>query len=66
MGLGPSGFRADDIVAILRGALMPCALGKEMNGYTFLDSVHVHGVVQGEAVEERNARSEPETVFPIR
>jgi hypothetical protein len=66
MGLAPSGLRANDVVAILRGALMSCVLGKEIDGYTFLGPVYVHGVVHGEAVEEWNARSEPETVFPIR
>jgi hypothetical protein len=63
MGLGPRCLQAGDIVAVLRGAMLPFILRKEVEDYRLLGAAYVHGIMDGEAVEEWKTRDEPEIVF---
>ncbi|KAH8726434.1 hypothetical protein GQ44DRAFT_705619 [Phaeosphaeriaceae sp. PMI808] len=66
MGLGYHDIRAGDLVVILRGGAIPFILRKDANGYHLIGNAYVHGIMQGEAVEEWRSRNTPEEVFPIR
>jgi hypothetical protein len=66
MGIGPQAMRPGDAVAILRGGRLPLILREVDGEYTHIGSAYVRGIMFGEAVQEWQARDEPEMVFPIR
>jgi hypothetical protein len=52
LGLGPEILKAGDIVAVIFGAKVPFILRPEGDHYLLVGDCYVHGVMQGEAVEE--------------
>jgi hypothetical protein len=66
MGLGPLSMRADDMVVVLRGGILPFVLRKIGESYQFKGPAYVHGIMDGEAVETSKARNEPEMLFMLR
>jgi len=65
MGLGPSSMQAGDLVVVLRGGSLPLILRESDALYWLIGPAYVHGIMDGEAVQEWKARNEPEQVFPI-
>ncbi|KAF2821671.1 hypothetical protein CC86DRAFT_99272 [Ophiobolus disseminans] len=66
MGIGPRSMRADDLIVILRGGRLPFILrGNGAGGYWLVGGAYVHGIMNGEAVQEWKARNEPEKIFHI-
>jgi hypothetical protein len=66
MGLGPLSMRADDMVVVLRGGILPFVLRKIGESYQLIGPAYLHGIMDGEAVETSKARNEPEMLFMLR
>ena len=52
-GLGPHYARSGDIVAVLYGLRFPAVLRAVHNGYLFLGTSYVDGIMHGEAVKRQ-------------
>ncbi|KAM0800502.1 heterokaryon incompatibility protein-domain-containing protein, partial [Usnea florida] len=52
LGLGPEEARPTDVVAVLLGCSVPMLLRKVESRYQVLGEAYVHGIMEGEAMEE--------------
>lgn len=52
LGLGPEILKSGDVVAVIFRAKVPLILRPEGDHYLLLGDCYVHGIMQGEAVEE--------------
>jgi hypothetical protein len=65
MGLGPGSMQAGDLVVVLRGGSLPFILREFDGDYQLIGPAYVHGIMDGEAVQNWKDRGDPEIVFPI-
>ncbi|KAH7111216.1 HET domain-containing protein [Dactylonectria macrodidyma] len=50
MGIGPSGTRPGDCVAVILGGGVPCVLRRRDRGFLFVGESYLHGIMKGEAI----------------
>jgi hypothetical protein len=65
-GLGPRSMQPGDLVVILRGGRTPFVLRKKADGYWLIGPAYVHGLMDGEVVQDGKYRGRSEEVFPVR
>ncbi|EWG45916.1 hypothetical protein FVEG_15888 [Fusarium verticillioides 7600] len=51
MGIGPSGVRPGDCVAVIFGGGVPYAVRRRNEGFYFVGESYVHGLMNGEAIQ---------------
>ncbi|KAF2172130.1 hypothetical protein M409DRAFT_17371 [Zasmidium cellare ATCC 36951] len=66
IGLGPSILKASDQVVVLHGGKTPFILRSIESGYKVLGQCYVHGIMQGEAVQEQRSKDNPSVRFDLR
>jgi hypothetical protein len=54
IGLVPTNAKVGDVVAVFTGGLIPIILRPESGHYTFVGDAYVHGIMDGEAMQDVN------------
>jgi hypothetical protein len=65
MGLGPNCLRVGDIVCVLFGATVPFILRPKYNYYQLVGEAYVHGIMEGEAMQQCEAGELEKRIFEI-
>lgn len=52
MGLAPMAAQIEDIICILYGCSVPVVLRPHKGGFQFVGECYIHGMMDGEAVEQ--------------
>ncbi|KAF2135304.1 uncharacterized protein K452DRAFT_333740 [Aplosporella prunicola CBS 121167] len=65
LGIGPSTLIRNDVICILFGGGVPFLLRRQKDHYVLIGPCYVHGLMKGEAVEERNRGKFKEETFEI-
>ena len=52
IGIGPAALRQHDLVCVLFGGVTPFIVKKDEDFYRFIGEAYVHGLMNGEAIEE--------------
>lgn len=65
LGIVPPHTQAGDIVCVLFGCSMPVILRKAENHYIFIGESYVHGIMDGEAIQQMNEGLFKQEVFAL-
>ncbi|SMQ48515.1 unnamed protein product [Zymoseptoria tritici ST99CH_3D7] len=66
IGLGPMGLREEDVIAVLFGGQTPFVLRPLRDGrYKFIGECYVHGIMDGQAMQQHRAENRRDIAFEI-
>ncbi|PMD28506.1 hypothetical protein NA56DRAFT_542336, partial [Hyaloscypha hepaticicola] len=52
IGLGPKDMQEGDVVAVLLGGSVPFVLHRQVSKFTLLGESYIHGMMNGEVIED--------------